>query len=98
MHNHDGKGNNSMMWMMIICCAVPLLLIVLFGFGGKAFGVSTWVIFGGIGVMVLAHFFMMGKSHKHDSGSDEKHEDYGNGPHRSGRAGNGSLNGNRYQK
>lgn len=74
MHNHNGGNNKSMMWMMVICCAVPLLLIILFGLGGKAFGASTWVVLGGVGVMVLAHFFMMGKSHKHDSGSDEKKE------------------------
>ena len=71
MHNHekDGKGMGSMMWMMVICCAIPLVLILLFGLGGKAVGFSTWVIFGGVAVMMLAHFFIMGKSHKH---SDEK--------------------------
>ena len=74
MHNHDGGNNKSMMWMMVICCAVPLLLIILFGLGGKAFGASTWVVFGGVAVMLVAHFFMMGKSHKHSSGSDEKNE------------------------
>ena len=46
MHNHDGKGGNWMMWAMMICCAVPLLLIVLFGLGGKAFGAPTWVVIG----------------------------------------------------
>ena len=73
MHDHDGKSNKSMMWMMVICCAVPLLLIALFGFGGKAFGASTWVIFGGVAAMVLAHFLMMGR-HKHGGDTDEKHE------------------------
>ena len=71
MHNHDGKDGNWMMWVMMICCAVPLLLIVLFGLGGKAFGAPTWVVIGGIAVMIIAHFFMMGKSHKH---SDEKQD------------------------
>ena len=69
MHNNDGKGNNSMMWMMVVCCAVPLLLLLFVGTGGKALGASSWVIFGGVAVMVIAHFFMMGRSHKH---SDEK--------------------------
>jgi len=69
MHNHDGKDGSWMMWVMMICCAVPLVLIVLFGLGGKAFGAPTWVVIGGIAVMVIAHFFMMGRSHKH---SDEK--------------------------
>jgi len=69
MHDHDGKGNNGMMWMMVICCAVPLLLFLFIGTGGRALGASSWVIFGGVAVMVIAHFFMMGRSHKH---SDEK--------------------------
>ena len=80
MHNHDnnGKGMKSMMWMMVICCAVPLLLIVFLGAGGKALGAPTWVVLGGIAVMVVAHFFMMGKSHKQHNekneieGKDEK--------------------------
>lgn len=70
MHNHDGKDGSWMMWVMMICCAVPLLLIVLFGLGGKAFGAPTWVVIGGVAVMVIAHFFMMGRSHKHSD--DEK--------------------------
>ena len=69
MHNHNGKDGNWMMWLMMICCTVPLVLIVLFGLGGKAFGAPTWVVIGGITVMVIAHFFMMGRSHKH---SDEE--------------------------
>ena len=69
MHDHNGKGNNSMMWMMAICCAVPLLLIFVFGAGGRALGAPSWIIFGGVAVMVIAHFFMMGRSHKH---SDEE--------------------------
>ncbi len=58
-----------MMWMMAICCAVPLLLIFVFGAGGRALGAPSWIIFGGVAVMVIAHFFMMGRSHKH---SDEE--------------------------
>lgn len=73
MHDHDNNngGMKSMMWMMVICCAVPLVLILIFGAGGKALGAPTWIVFGGVAVMVLAHFFMMGKSHNH---SDEKNE------------------------
>ncbi len=51
---------------MMICCAAPLLLIVLSGFGGKAFGASTWVVIGGVVVMVVAHFAMMGVSQHSD--------------------------------
>ena len=73
MHNHDGKGNNSMMWMMVICCAVPLLILLFVGGGGRAFGASTWVIFGGMAIMILTHFFIIGK-HKHGYDSNEKQE------------------------
>ena len=73
MHNHDVKSNKSMMWMMAICCGLSLLLILVIGGGGKALGTSTWVIFGGIALMVLARFFMMGK-HKHGDNSSEKYK------------------------
>lgn len=76
MHNHNNnndKGTNSMMWMMVICCAVPLLLILLFGASGRALGAPTWIVFGGVAVMVVAHFFMMGKSHGHNH--DEEHKE-----------------------
>jgi fatty acid desaturase len=76
MHNHDEKNDNWMMWVMMLCCAVPLLLIVFFGLGGKALGAPTWVVLGGIAVMVIAHFFMMGKSHNH---SDEEQSAIGEG-------------------
>ncbi len=75
MHNHDGKNNNRMMWAMMICCAVPPLLIVLFGLGGKAPGVPTWIVLGGIAVMVVVHFFMMGK-HKHSDKDGEHNKDH----------------------
>ena len=26
---------------------------------------QTWIVIGGIALMAIAHFFMMGKSHKH---------------------------------
>ena len=63
------KHDNGMMWMMVLCCALPLVLIFVFGAGGRALGAPTWLILGGIGVMTLLHFFMMCKSHKH---SDEE--------------------------
>lgn len=80
MHNHDGKDGNWTMWAMMICCAVPLLLIVLFGLGGKALGAPTWIVLGGVAVMVIAHFFMMGRSHKHpdeeqSAANDDKNKD-----------------------
>lgn len=64
-----------MMWAMMICCAVPFLLIVLFGLGGKTLGAPTWIVIGGVAVMMIAHFFMMGRSHKHsdeDQTADEE--------------------------
>lgn len=78
MHNHDNKqgGGNGMMWMMVLCCAIPLFLILVVGAGGKALGAPTWFVLGGIAGMVITHFFMMGKSHKH---SDEDHEISGEG-------------------
>jgi cell division protein FtsW (lipid II flippase) len=74
MHNHDEKDGSWMMWVMMICCAVPLLLIALFGLGGKAFGAPTWVVIGGVAVMVIAHFWMMSKKHK-DHNEDSKSKD-----------------------
>ena len=72
MHNNDdGKGMESMMWVMVICCAAQLLLIFVFGAGGKALGAPSWIIFGGIAVMIIAHLFMMVKSHKHSDGGHE---------------------------
>lgn len=74
-HNDNDKGMKSMMWMMVICCAVPLLLILVLGAGGKALGAPTWIVFGGIAVMVIAHFLMMGKSHKHSGDEHEMQDD-----------------------
>lgn len=75
MHNHNGKDGNWMMWVMMICCAVPLL-IVLFGLGGKAFGAPTWIVLGGVAVMLIAHFWMMSKKHKdHNIDGKAKDED-----------------------
>ena len=69
MHNHG--GDKRMMWMMALCCAIPLILIFTFGVGGQASGAPSWVVFGGIAAMVAAHFFMMGKSHKHSDEEDK---------------------------
>lgn len=88
MHNHNnnnGDGMKSMMWMMVICCAVPLLLILLVGTGGKALGAPSWIIFGGIAVMVIAHFLMMGRSHKNSNeGHSTTEEENKNGKDHSG--------------
>ena len=81
MYNHNGKDDSWMMWVMMICCAVPLLIIVLFGFGGKAFGAPTWAVLGGIAVMIVAHFFMMGRSHKHSGGEDKNKDGKDNKNH-----------------
>lgn len=64
MHNHDNDKQSSwMMWAMMICCALPIFILI-FGLGGKALGVQTWVVIGGVAVMIIVHFFMM-RSHKH---------------------------------
>ena len=86
MHNHgENKQSPWMMWAMVLCCAMPLVLILILGTSGKASGAPTWVIFSLIAVMIIAHFFMMSKSHKHsDKGSsvagneDKNKEDKGN--------------------
>ena len=70
-HNNNDNGIKSMMWMMVICCAVPLALILFFGVGGKALGAPTWVVFGGVAVMIAIHLFMMNKLHKR---GDEEHD------------------------
>ncbi len=65
MHNHNpDKDDSWMMWMMVICCAIPLILLLILGFGGKNLGASNWLVLGGVGLMVLFHFLIMGKSHK----------------------------------
>lgn len=65
MHdNSDNKGMRTMMWMMTICCALPLILILLFGAGGKAQGVPSWVVLGTIVLMIISHFFMMRRSNR----------------------------------
>ena len=87
MHNHNSeKGHDSkMMWMMVICCVAPILFITLLGSGVATVGVSKWVIFGGIAVLVIVHFFIMGRSRKccsnkpeiidaKDAGKDTKDE------------------------
>ena len=73
MHNHgdEGGGMKSMMWMMVICCAALLFLIFALGSGGKAIGFPSWGVWVGIAAMVLAHVFMMGKSHKEPDRSDD---------------------------
>ena len=59
MHNHDGKGNNSMMWMMIPC--LILLGIIFLGGGKLSGGGYLWPVL--IGIFVFAHIWMMFKGH-----------------------------------
>lgn len=54
-----------MMWIMMLCCIGPILFVVLFGAGAKSLGAPSWIILALIAVFVAAHFFMMGRSHKH---------------------------------
>ena len=72
MHGNDNDKQSSwMMRAMMICCAVPLLFIIIFGAGGKASGFPTWVVVGVVAVMMAAHFFMIGRSHKRSDGGHE---------------------------
>ena len=68
MRDHDtnkDKGMKSMMWMMAICCGLPLVLFLFVGAGGIAAGASKWLVISILGVMVIAHVFMMRRGHKH---------------------------------
>lgn len=85
-HNNNDKGMRSMMWMMVICCAVLLVLILLFGAGGRALGLPTWIVLGGIATMFIVHFFMMGRSYQHSDGkqANAQEEDAHKGKDHSG--------------
>lgn len=77
------------MWAMMLCCALPFFILI-FGLGGKALGASTWIIFGGIAVMIIAHLFLAGRRHKHSDerqaifGEEGKDKNDGNNKNRSG--------------
>lgn len=60
--------------MMIACCVIPLILVLVLGTGAKTLGASSWTIFGGVAVMLLAHSFMMrgrGHSNKEQGKQDD---------------------------
>ncbi len=62
------------MWMMVLCCALPLALILFLGTGRALSGIPSWVVLGGVALMVLTHFVMMNRSRRH---SDEKQQTIG---------------------
>ena len=81
MHNHeDSKQSKWMMLTMMLCCVLPILFIVLFSADGKPFGGSNWLIFGGFAIIMLAHFFMVGKSRKLNDQNDKTDKKDGNKP------------------
>ena len=75
-NNNENKQSSLMMWVMMLCCALPLISIALFGAGGGALGIPTWVIVGGVIVMIAVHFFTMRSSHNkcHDKKNDKTGE------------------------
>ncbi len=63
------------MWMMMICCALPLLLIVMFGLGGKTFGAPAWIMVGSIALILLIHLVLMSRSpHQSDKEQKKNHD------------------------
>jgi len=74
MHNHNGKGDNSMMWMMMLCCALPLVFLLFAGGAVFSGGYLLPII---IGVFVAAHIWMMFRGHGKHGGTDvdEKTDD-----------------------
>jgi len=81
MHDHNNKdnkggGHKGMMWMMIPCL---LLLGFLFLGGGKlSSGGYLWPIL--IGVVMIAHVWMMFKGHGGHKDDNDKHK-HGGGCH-----------------
>ncbi|MEK7156523.1 MAG: hypothetical protein AAB790_01825 [Patescibacteria group bacterium] len=68
MHNHNGKGDNSMMWMMVLCCALPIAFLL---FGGSLLasgGFLPKILFGAFAVACV---WMMFKGH---GGHGDSHE------------------------
>jgi len=64
-----------MMWAMMLCCAIPLILILFFGLGSRALGASTWVTLAGVALMLVAHFFIINRSHRHPAKEGEGDEE-----------------------
>ena len=68
MHNHNGKGDNSMMWMMVLCCALPLIFLLFAGSTVFSGGYIQYVILGGL---AAACFWMMFKGHGGHGGNSD---------------------------
>lgn len=84
MHNHDNHKENSwMMWAMLLCCLGPVFLVLFFGAGVTAGGISPWIVIGAVAVVAILHFVMMKRSHKHtqeqshESGNKDEHSGHG---------------------
>ncbi len=70
MHNHNGKGDNSMMWMMVLCCALPLVFLLFAGSSAFAGGYLKYVLFGALAAVFL---WMIWRGH---GGHSDPHEDH----------------------
>ncbi|OGG83047.1 hypothetical protein A3A42_03360 [Candidatus Kaiserbacteria bacterium RIFCSPLOWO2_01_FULL_55_25] len=69
MHNHNGKGDNSMMWMMVLCCAMPFIFLLFAGSTVFSGGYLKYVIIGGLAAVC---FWMMFRRHGgHDADSED---------------------------
>lgn len=82
---HDNKNHDNMMksmiWMMLICCATPILLVLLFGVGGQAQGIPSWIILPLVIIAIIAHIYIMRKhgcSNKIESDQNNKSETHRN--------------------
>jgi len=71
MHNHNGKGDNSMMWMMVLCCAMPFIFLLFAGSSVSAGGYLKYVIIGGL---AAACIWMMFKGHGGHGNSHEENK------------------------
>ena len=77
MHNHNGKGDNSMMWMMIICCAAPLIFLLFVGGAAFSGGYLQYII---IGALAAGCLWMMFRGHgRHGSTDGGEKTDSGEG-------------------
>lgn len=56
---------------MAPCCILPLLIIVIFGVGGRVAEIPTWLIIGVIAAIIGIHMLVMKKTCKHSDNSNK---------------------------
>lgn len=69
------------MWAMMLCCLGPLLLVLLFGAGTTAGGVSPWIFVGAFAVLAVTHFGTMKKFGTHGVNKPSRKADEGKDGH-----------------